>query len=359
MLAESKHYIPLDLKRRCVAAANSGMTVRQVFEDVFYPEHQQMKFESFRRRLQYWKNAAQGDTETLCAGTYEGFTAHDATVQVNKDGQIVQAWIKQALDDGQWDELIRAIHENKDPVRIEPANDQCSEAMLEISLYDMHFPFSDHHETAEQLIELVQRKRWEEINIIIGQDLFHNDDMRGRTASGRPIEKVDIAFAWQLARDFWFNVIDNAIAYSKKVNIIYSVGNHDESLAWAFVQLLKDHYPQLNVDDSLKQRKCISWKNCFIGVTHGDYTKNAPVDFRGQFTIEFPHEFATSTVREIHSGHLHHEREADIYGVMVRRLSRSGVTDKWSEDEGYVGAHKRFMVFEWKPGKLSDIHYLG
>ena len=42
-------------------------------------------------------------------------------------------------------------------------------------------------------------------------------------------------------------------------------------------------------------------------------------------------------MREIHAGHLHHEKEEDCYGVMCRRLSTSNKTDKWHLDNGYVG----------------------
>ena len=69
-------------------------------------------------------------------------------------------------------------------------------------------------------------------------------------------------------------------------------------------------------------------------------------------------EFASATVREVHAGHLHHEGEGDLYGVMVRRLSSGVPTDEWSDNEGYIGAHKRFQVFEYAPGKLRAIYYV-
>ena len=76
------------------------------------------------------------------------------------------------------------------------------------------------------------------------------------------------------------------------------------------------------------------------------------------FPISFPEEFAAASIREIHAGHLHHESEADIYGVMVRRLSTGGITDDWSNRQDFIGAHKRFMVFEWDLEGLRSIHYI-
>ena len=350
-------HIDIELKKQCVEAYEQGMPPKEIYNEIFHKQHPAGSYESFKRALRSWRRKAYPDRTTLERGTYEGFTAHNATVQVNQKGEIVQAWIKQELDDGQWDALLQSIHDNVEPTRIEPKTGD-GIGMLEIPLYDMHLPLSDHTKSIEQLLGIIERQKWKEINIIIGQDMFHNDDMRGRTSSGRPIEKVDVPLAWRMAKEIWYNVIETALAQSERVRLLYSKGNHDESLAWAFVQMLKDHFPQLEVDDSLKQRKCIYWENCFIGITHGHYARSRKTDLRGQFTIEYPQEFSKSTVREIHAGHLHHEDEGDIYGVMVRRLSRNGETDQWSEDEGFVGAHKRFMVFEWMPGCLKAVYYI-
>ena len=347
----------IDLKKQCIEAYEQGMPPKEIFTKLYHEEHPDTGYESFRRTLRRWRRKKIPSSETLDGGTYQGFTAHNATVQVNDKGEIVQAWIKQALDDGQWDALLEAIHENVEPVRIEPTTGD-GEGMLEIPLYDMHLPLLDHKASIQQLLGIIDRQKWEQIHIIVGQDMFHNDDMRGRTSSGRQIEKVDIPLAWEMAKEIWYSVIEESLRMAENVSLIYSRGNHDESLAWAFVQMLKDHYPQLHVDDTLKQRKCIFWRNCFIGLTHGQYAKSKMYDLRGQFTIEFPQEFSQSTVREIHAGHLHHELEGDLYGVMIRRLSSRAATDQWSADEGYVGAHKRFMIFEWMPGRLKAVYYI-
>ena len=42
-----------------------------------------MSYETFRRKFQYWRKQKMADAETLASGTYEGFTAHNATVQID------------------------------------------------------------------------------------------------------------------------------------------------------------------------------------------------------------------------------------------------------------------------------------
>ena len=351
--------IPLEVKRKCVEMKRGGKTSREIYDSYFVKVHDRMAYETFKVKLKQWAKMTFADEQTLSAGTYPGFTAHGATVQVNGHGDIVQAWIKEHADDNQLEELIAAIKENTAPIVYERVEDDTVEPeMLEIPLFDQHFPLDDHIGVFVELSRIIESKNWEEINVIIGQDLFHNDDMRGRTSSGRPIEKVDMVKAWELARIFFTSVLKLCIEHSGKVKVIYSKGNHDESMAWAFVQMLKSMFPQAEFNDTFDQRKCISWRNCFIGVTHGHMKKSSMTDLRGQFTIQFPLQFAEATVREIHTGHLHHEEEKDIYGVMVRRLARNGTDDEWSNNEGFVGANKRFMIFRWKPGRLAGIDFI-
>lgn len=352
-----KSAIPYWLKKQCVEAANSGNSFSEIYRDVFQPEHPGMNFETFRHKLRKWKRAELADETTLECGTYPGFIPNGATVQVDKNGEIVQAWIKEVVDSGQWDRLLDAIREHTEPAYIEPAEAD-GIGMLEIPLYDMHLPLSDYSESVAEIVGIIHRQTWDEINLIVGQDMLHNDDMRGRTASGRQIEQVDMVSAWDMARQIWYSIIEAAIRNAKTVRLIYSVGNHDESMAWAFVQLLKERYPQVEVDDTFHQRKRIWWERCFIGITHGNNARSNANDLRGQFTIEFPIEFANSDVREIHAGHVHHETANDLYGVVIRRLSRGGTDDTWSNDEGYVGSTKRFMLFEWMPGRLKAIDYV-
>lgn len=351
--------IGLEVKRKCVELKRSGKTSREIYNEYFHKVHPQMAYEPFRVKLKNWNKQPFADEMTLQKGTYEGFVAHNATVQVNGSGEVVQAWIKQTADEHQMERLLECIRESTTPMLVrQDFSSPAVPEMLEIPLFDQHFPQNSHEDVYLSLVEIVRSRHWEEINIIVGQDLFHNDDFRGRTSSGRPIEQVDMVEAWGMARRFYANLIGCALHQADKVKITYSKGNHDESMAWAFVQMLKAMFPEAEVDDSLKQRKCIFWRDCFIGVTHGAYKKSSLQDMRGQFTIQFPVEFATAKVREIHAGHLHHEEERDIYGVMCRRLARKGMEDDWTDDEGLIGSTKRFMVFRWKPGRLAGIDYV-
>jgi hypothetical protein len=255
------------------------------------------------------------------------------------------------------DKIIEAI-KNVKPIHIDTKPFISEKHFLEIPFLDTHFGVSDYEyykQTQFETIELIKSKKWKEILFVIGQDMLHNNDFRGNTANGTSIQVVDMAKAWEDACKFYEPIIEEAIKQSEYVKIMYSKGNHDESISWAFVKYLKARFPQTDVDDSIVERKAHTFGRVFIGITHGD---KAAKELHNIFPVEFPLEWANSTVREIHKGHLHKEDAKDVFGTMVRTLSTRNKTDKWHKDNGYVGAHKRFMLFEYSEDALKKIHYV-
>jgi len=121
------------------------------------------------------------------------------------------------------------------------------------------------------------------------------------------------------------------------------------------MQMIKARYPQVNVDDRMQQRKAYVYGDNFIGITHGDKARK---DLHNIFPIEFPVEWSGAKNREIHTGHLHVEETKDVFGMAVRTLATRNRTDKWHRDNGFVGAHKRFMLFEYSEKELESIHYV-
>lgn len=230
--------------------------------------------------------------------------------------------------------------------------------LLEISLFDTHFGISDfeyYTPTQERIALKLATRHWEEVLFVVGQDMFHNDNFRGQTSNNTPIETVNMEKAWDDSLKFYQPLISFALENSNKVKIMYSKGNHDESMSWAFVQLLKALYPSAEFDDSFIERKVHTFGDNFIGITHGDKARK---NLHNIFPIEFPMEWAKAKNREIHMGHLHVEDGKDHFGMMVRTLATRNKTDAWHKNNGFVGAHKRFMLFEFSATDLESIHYV-
>ena len=355
--------IPVDVKRTCCQLKSEGKTIREIYDSYFtQATNSPATYNSFRSMIHRWNKKQWADTTTLAAGTYEGFIAHDATVQVSKSGEIIQAWIKQKAENFNQEDFIAAIKGSVEPFEYEPKINVHSDRMLEIPLFDMHWgvAFMDYYKSVlTELLDLMNSHTWDRIVIPFGQDFFHNDSIvNGQTTKGTHIEKVDMRRAVKEAQTFMYALIDTAIHQANEVRILYSAGNHDMSTAWMFTQVLLERYGPSVVDDTLEYRKVITYGKNSIMITHGDSKQATAKNLAHIFPIAFPEEFANANVREVHAGHLHHEAEADIYGVMVRRLSSGGKVDDWSNKEDFIGTHRRFMVFEWDQNKLASIHYI-
>lgn len=355
--------IPIRVKKECCGMAESGVSAREIYKNYFVKETGSgCSFETFRRALKKWKQIKFPDDTTLECGTYEGFTAHGATVQVSKTGEIVQAWIKQKANDFDAEGFMKAILDKVEPYAYEPQNDLTANKMLEIPLFDMHWGImflDDYKPVLENILELINSRHWDRIVIPFGQDFFHNDSVvNAVTTKGTIIEKVDMLRAVKEGRQFITAIIDSALNNSNETKVIYSPGNHDRSVSWMFMQVLLERYGAEVVDDAMEYRKVITYGKNSIMVTHGDSKQATAKNLAHIFPISYPEEFSQATTREVHSGHLHHEAEGDIYGVMVRRLSSGVAVDDWSNRQDFVGSHRRFMVFEWDRDALRSIHYV-
>ena len=348
---------PESIKQQCLDLYSAGAKPKQIYEDV-YSKHHTGTLETFARLLRKWRNKEKtANKEILNAGTFEGFTAHNATVQVDKDGKITQAWVKQQAESVDWDEVIDNFIEKVEPEHYDSIKTS-TDYMLEIPLFDLHFGIADfdtYKDLQREIVNFIQSKDWDEINILIGQDLLHTNDMRGHTSKGTEIGVIDFPKAWNDAWKFWCDIIRQSLQHSKHTKIRYSKGNHDECSAWCFLKALEGKFPDAEVDDSLYPRKVIAWRDCFIGYGHCEYTNKNGELFK-QFIMNYPKEYAEAKVREVHTGHLHHESIDS--GFMLRRLSTGAPETKWENENGYVTAHRRFQLFEWIPGNLKSIQYI-
>lgn len=359
----SKTIIPLEVKKTCCEMHAKGISRREIY-DSYYKQavENPSTFSAFRRSITNWQNKIMPDDLTLEQGTYEGFTAHAATVQVSKKGEIVQAWIKQKVDEFDMDDFLEAIGERVEPFEHTACDPSIGSNMLEIPLFDMHWgvSFLDYYEPVlREILDVIKSRVWKKIVILFGQDFFHNDSIaNGQTTKGTVIEKVDMIRAVKEAKVFMYAMVDAAISNSVEVKILYSPGNHDRSISWMFMQVLLERYGERVVDDSLGYRKVITYGKNAIMVTHGDSKQATSKNLAQIFAVSFPKEFSEAIVREIHAGHLHREGVHDMHGVMMRRLSTGNLTDDWSDKEDFVGTHKRFMLFEWSLEKLKSIHYI-
>lgn len=255
------------------------------------------------------------------------------------------------------DKLIASLDKIK-PITIKKQETKDASKLLEIPLYDMHFGVSTleyYEKHLQEIVYKIRSRKWEKILFIIGQDLLHNDNFKGQTANGTIIDKVNMEKAFDEALEFYTTLIYEAVPNANEVEAIYVKGNHDESMAYGLFRTLKATFPQVSFDGSLKQRKAFTWEKIFIGLSHGDKGANRILE---NFISEHGKLIAHADVKEVHLGHLHTEKSKDQFGITQRTLATANKTDDWHDDNGFVGANKRFQLFEYSPTSLDAIYYI-
>jgi hypothetical protein len=255
--------------------------------------------------------------------------------------------------------LLDVIAKEVKPIIIEKElTSTPSSKLLEIPLYDMHFGVSDltyYQPHLHEIVYKIRSRSWDKILFVIGQDLLHNDNFKGQTASGTFIEKVDMVKAFDEVLQFYTTLITEAIKNSQSVECRYVKGNHDESISYGFFRTLQATFPQVDFIGTLKQRSAFTWEKVFIGLSHGDKGANRILE---NFISEFGKLIANADVKEVHLGHLHSEKSNDKFGITQRTLSTANKTDDWHDDMGFIGANKRFQLFEYSPSNLDAIYYI-
>lgn len=355
--------IPISVKKKCLEMHEQGLSTKEIYTQ-YYSQLHDTQYSGFKTMFFKWKRKAQTDEKYLEGGNLGyAYTPTRTTVQVDKNGEVVQAWIKSHTShDNVYLELIDEIKKIEPFKPIERVTTEYKERMLEIKLDDLHFGvafFDDYEKTLQNILEVIESKIYEEINIVIGEDLLHTNDFRGHTNKGTFVGEIDAPRAYNDALRFYGLMTDKALKHSQNTNIVYSMGNHSESLSWTIIQVLKALYPQVNYDDELIERKAILYREIFIGISHCEETTSDLKVIKDIFMQEFLQEYAKAKTREIHLGHKHKQKEIeDVNGCTVRRLPSGVPTDKYTYRHGWTGTVKRFMLFEYTPTEIKHVHYV-
>lgn len=293
---------------------------------------------------------------------WEIVNAKNSIYNVNAKGGITKTLysskitVKPKVSGFNIDKLIEKITKNIEPVHVEQPTE--GENLLEIPLYDMHFgiaDFSYYKPVMTKIMRKIRSQKWDTVMFVIGQDLLHNDGFTGQTTSGTMIDKVDMEQAWEDAYDFYTILFNTALSNAKNVDVIFSDGNHDQAMGWSLVKALSKIFLQINFDTKMKKFKAYTWNEIFIGITHGDKGQNR---VQKAFLAEYGKLMSNATVRELHLGHLHHEKSQDDFGIVQRTLGSGVPTDQYHADNAFIGARKKFQIFEYSPDSLEAIYYI-
>lgn len=293
---------------------------------------------------------------------WEIVNAKNSIFNVNAKGGITKTLysskitVKKKVVGFNIDQFLDKIENKIKPVFVDQPEE--GKGLLEIPLFDMHFGVADfnyYKPTMTKILKKITNKDWDTILFIVGQDLLHNDGFTGQTTSGTIIDKVDMEKAWEDAYDFYSILFEASLCNSKNVDVVFSDGNHDQAMGWGFVKALSKVYKQINFNTDMKKFKAYTWEQIFIGITHGDKGQNR---VQKAFLAEYGKLIANAVVKELHLGHLHHEKTQDDFGIVQRTLGSGVPTDGYHADNAFIGAMKRFQIFEYSEDSLEAIYYV-
>jgi hypothetical protein len=217
-------------------------------------------------------------------------------------------------------------------------------------------------DAVRSLLQKIAPFKPERITFPIGNDFLHIDNPEGTTRKGTRQDVVTrfnrlFSRGWQLL----VQGIDMA-AEIAPVDVIPVPGNHDETTVFQLAEVLSAWYrntDRVSIDNAPTMRKYYRWGTSLIAYTHGNNDKHN--DLPMIMAQERPQDWAETTCREFHLGHLHTRRTTKytagntINGVAIRILPSLSATDAWHFSMGYVKGPRAAEVYlyEYSDGYMG------
>lgn len=193
----------------------------------------------------------------------------------------------------------------------------------------------------------------------IGNDFIHFDSSKGMTYGGTPVGWGDNWFKMVLAGK---ELLCQSIEYlAERGDVIVPVvsGNHDRDTTFSLAEMVAERFrniPSVKVINTDKMRLYWRFGTNLIGWSHGDTVKFEKL--ANMMPVECPQDWAATTYRAFHIGHLHQRRRAELnflvgehYGVDVEIIPSLAPKDKWHENNGFVGPMRRATAYVYHAEK--------
>ncbi|AAP74509.1 DNA repair exonuclease [Lactobacillus phage phiJL-1] len=233
--------------------------------------------------------------------------------------------------------------------------------VLVVPMFDLHFGINSYDNMKPYLDEIqaiIQTHPFEKIVIEVGGDILHSDFLKKtQTVRGTQLDHVDTIKAWEDSAEFVKGIIEPAIENSESTELYAIGGNHDFSMQWAFIEMVKARYPQLSVFNPGSYRQVFTYGKVAIMMAHGDTAK---AKLSQLFASEYPVEWASSVWREEHTGHFHTEVVKDENGAIHREFGTPKPSDGYEVKNGFTMGQKTMKVLEYdEQGLLAEFTIKG
>lgn len=215
---------------------------------------------------------------------------------------------------------------------------------LEICTPDLHFGkgcVEELHNNAmkstEQLLkQALVSYNIEKIILPIGNDGLNSEGMSRATTKGTPQEEF---VPWHVSFKAYWNFLVQQIdllSAIAPVEVLVIDCNHSSERGVYIGEVLEARYEnniKVQINNEVTPRKYVQYGKVLLGFDHGDVVKGK--DLPLIMATERPIEWANTTFKEWHLGHLHKETIDEFRGVKVRHLPSISVADSWHIKSGY------------------------
>ncbi len=213
--------------------------------------------------------------------------------------------------------------------------------------YDVKIARDRYNAAADVLLADAASRNPARILLPLGNDFYHVDKGNNTTTAGTP---QDCDGRWQKAYTHGLrcvrDLIDNALEIAP-VDIIIVPGNHDKERAFTLGVMIAALYEQdarVQIDFSPNLKKRVVFGQNLLGFFHGHASPKRRIEqLPNEMAGLWKQEYAATTWREWHLGHLHSESE-DVWrfrasestgDMIVRRIPSLCGTDAWHYESGY------------------------
>jgi hypothetical protein len=231
--------------------------------------------------------------------------------------------------------------------------------------YDTKIAAKDYSYAAENCLDLIAPHKPEKIFYIVGQDLYHIDNMSSHTTKGDHTLDVDGRIT-KVHKTVFINIREAIYKASliAPVEVMWVPGNHDYLASYMLVFALNEHfkdYPRVTIDITENPRKARLWGNLLVGWTHSITGKHTV--WSNELAQAFPELWGKSVFREWHHGDQHKKLNTKITpiftsgGVLCRQVTALSPVDQWHTTNVFTDAIPGGEAYLWSKEKGVFANY--
>lgn len=229
--------------------------------------------------------------------------------------------------------------------------------------YNLEIAIETYKTAVRKLLSKIKLESVDKILLIVGNDLFHVDNLQKTTVNNTPQDFSTSYYKMFIeGKKLIISTILELLEIAP-VEVLMVPGNHDFTTVFHLGEVLEAFFsgnPNVNIDNNVSPRKYIKHGNVLLGFTHGDNENLNELPL--VMAREVPKLWGDTIYREIHTGHFHraisnkHKEYNEIQSVRVRHLQSLTATDRWHHKKGY-SALQSAEAFIWNSETGLDSIY--